>query len=74
MKKRLGLFDSILKAVEKIRQHPTSPRGNTVKRLTRDLKGMWRYRIGDFRLVYEPDDKRRVVHLMSISHRKDVYE
>ena len=74
VKKRIGLFDSILKAVEKIRQHPTSPRGNTVKRLTRDLKGMWRYRIGDFRLVYEPDDKRRVVHLMSISHRKDVYE
>ena len=74
VKQRLGLFDQVLQAIEEIRQHPTSPRGNTIKRLTRDLEGMWRYRIGDFRLVYEPDDDRRVVCLLSISHRKDVYE
>ena len=74
VKQRLDLFEQVLKAVEEIRQRPASPRGNTVKRLTRDLKGMWRYRIGDFRLVYEPDDDRRVVRLLSISHRKDVYE
>ena len=74
VKQRLDLFDQTIKAVEDIRQHPTSPRGDTVKPLARDLKGMWRYRIGDFRLVYEPDNDRRVVHLRSISHRKDVYE
>ena len=74
VKQRLGLFDQVLQAIEEIRQHPTSPRGNTIKRLTRDLEGMWRYRIGDFRLVYEPDDDRRVVCLLSISHRKGVYE
>ena len=74
VKQRLDLFDRTIKAVEEIRQHPTSPRGDTVKPLARDLKGMWRYRIGDFRLVYEPDNDRRVVHLLSISHRKDVYE
>ena len=74
VKQRLDLFDQTIKAVEEIRQHPTSPRGDTVKPLARDLKGMWRYRIGDFRLVYEPDNDRRVVHLRSISHRKDVYE
>ena len=74
VRQRLDLFERVLQAIEEIRQHPTSPRGNTIKRLTRDLKGMWRYRIGDFRLVYEPDDDRRVVCLLSISHRKDVYE
>ena len=74
VKQRLDLFDRILRAVEEIRQRPNSPRGNTIRRLTRDLEGMWRYRIGDFRLVYEPDDDRRIVHLLSISHRKDVYE
>ena len=74
VKQRLDLFDRVLQAVEEIRQHPTLSRGNTVKRLTRDLEGMWRYRIGDYRLVYEPDNDRRVVHLLSISHRKDVYE
>ena len=68
------LVDLVFKAVGEIRQHPTSPRGNTVKPLTRDLKGMWRYRIGDYRLVYRPDDERRVVHLRSVSNRKDVYE
>ena len=73
-KQRLDLFDRVLQAIEEIRQHTTLPRGNTIKRLERDLKGMWRYRIGDFRIVYKPDDDRRVVCLLSISHRKDVYE
>ena len=74
VKERIDLFDRMIRAVEEIRQHPTSPRGDTVKPLTGDLKGMWRYRIGDFRLVYKPDNKRRVVHLLSINHREVVYE
>ena len=67
VKKRLSLFDSVLKAVETIRQHPTSPRGDTVKPLKYNLKGMWRYRIGDFRLVYEPDDDQRIIRLLSFN-------
>lgn len=74
VKVRVNLFDPMLKALEEIRQRPTLARGNTVKPLTRELKGKWRYRIGDHRLVYEPDSERRIVVLLSVSHRKDVYE
>ena len=74
VKVRVNLFDPMLKALEEIRQHPTLARGNTIKPLTRELKGKWRYRIGDHRLVYEPDSERRIVILLSVSHRKDVYE
>ena len=75
VKKRIDRFDSILESVEEIRRHPTSPRGDTVKPLTRELKGMWRVRIdGKYRLVYKPDRDRRVLHLLRVSPRKDVYE
>ena len=74
VKTRIDLFDPMLKALEEIRQDPTKARGNTVKALTRELKGKWRYRIRDYRLVYEPDSKQHVVNLLSVSHRKDVYE
>ena len=74
MKARVDLFDPMFEALEAIRQRPTTAHGNTVKPLTRELKGKWRYRIGDHRLVYEPNGERHVVTLLSISHRKDVYD
>ena len=74
MNARLPLFDQAFEALAAIRQSPTRAHGNTVKPLTRDLKGKWRYRLGDYRLVYEPDRERRSVKLLGISHRKDVYD
>ena len=75
LNRHLGIFDSVLRAIEAIRRRPTTPRGNTVKPLKGDLHGSWRYRLrGDYRLVYEPDTSRRVISLLSISHRKDVYD
>ena len=39
------------------------------------LKGhsFWRIRIGDYRVLYEIDDGERIVSIMSVCHRKDVY-
>ena len=39
------------------------------------LSGGDRYRMrrGDYRVVYVVDDERRVVDIMKIGHRKDVY-
>lgn len=68
------LFDRVIEALTVMREGPTTAHGNTVKPLTRELKGKWRYRIGDYRLVYEPDSERQVVKLLGISHRKDVYD
>jgi mRNA interferase RelE/StbE len=33
----------------------------------------WRLRVGDFRVVYEIDDKQRSVTVLQIGHRVDVY-
>ncbi|MGI9122853.1 MAG: type II toxin-antitoxin system RelE family toxin [Rubrobacter sp.] len=33
----------------------------------------WRLRVGDYRLVYEVDDDKRVVTVLLIGHRRDVY-
>lgn len=52
----------ILQAIDYISTKPTVPQGDTVKPLGGELKGLWRYRIGDYRLLYRPDpDNGRVV-------------
>ncbi len=33
----------------------------------------WRIRIGDYRVVYEIDDTRRMVTVLHVGHRRDVY-
>ena len=33
----------------------------------------WRIRVGDYRVVYEIGDRERVVTVLHIGHRKDVY-
>jgi len=63
----------ILEAISHISSEPTTPKGDTVKPLTSDLKGLWRYRIGDFRLVYYPDSDGRRVVLVRFSSRSGVY-
>ena len=39
------------------------------------LKGhsFWRIRVGDYRVLYEIDDGQKIVSIMAVSHRKDVY-
>jgi mRNA interferase RelE/StbE len=38
-----------------------------------DLAGLWRYRIGDYRIICQLQDERLVVLAISIGHRRDVY-
>ena len=51
-----------------------TPRGNTIKRLTRDMSGYWRYRLGDFRLVYRPDNDRPTVYCYRLAPRGGAYD
>jgi mRNA interferase RelE/StbE len=41
--------------------------GNNVKALAGPLAGHWRYRIGDYRVVYSIDDESRVVSVVAIA-------
>lgn len=44
------------------------------KPLVANLKGKWRYRIGDYRLICEIHDDELVILALEIGHRKNVYD
>jgi mRNA interferase RelE/StbE len=44
---------------------------------SRKLRGsgnLWRVRVGDYRIVYGVDDRRHVVDIVRIRHRREAYE
>jgi mRNA interferase RelE/StbE len=43
------------------------------KNLTGDKKGLYRYRIGDYRIICHINNKDIVVLILDIGHRKEVY-
>ncbi len=43
------------------------------KALKGNMKGMWRYRVGDYRVICEIKDEELVVLALSLGHRKEVY-
>jgi len=49
-------------------------RHNNIKRLTDPFAGLLRYRIGDWRVIYEIDEPHSRVVVLSIAHRREVYE
>jgi mRNA interferase RelE/StbE len=43
------------------------------KPLHGDKGALWRYRVGDYRLICEIQDERVTVLVIRVGHRKDVY-
>lgn len=43
------------------------------KELLYGLKGYWRYRIGDYRLIVDINDSELVIITIDVGHRKDIY-
>ena len=43
------------------------------KGLAGDKKGIWRYRVGDYRILCQILDAELVILAVTIGHRKDVY-
>jgi mRNA interferase RelE/StbE len=44
------------------------------KALVENLKGLWRYRVGDYRIVCDIQDDRLIVLVLKIGHRSEVYD
>jgi mRNA interferase RelE/StbE len=42
--------------------------------LRKDLKGLWKYRIGDYRIICSIEDKSVVVLVVRVGHRRSVYK
>ena len=56
-----------------IKELTSNPRPSGIKKLSGKLTDVWRIRIGDFRLLYEIDDKSRKVILLDLGHRRHIY-
>ena len=42
--------------------------------LTSPFAGLWRYRVGDYRVICRIEEERLVVLVVRIGHRRDVYD
>lgn len=43
------------------------------KALKGNLSGLWRYRIGDYRLIAQIQDDKCVIIALEVGHRREVY-
>lgn len=43
------------------------------KPLKGNLSGVWRYRVGDYRLFAEIQNNRLIIFLFDVGHRREVY-
>jgi mRNA interferase RelE/StbE len=48
------------------------PRPSGAKKL-QGAQQLWRIRVGGYRVVYAVDDRQRIVDIVRIRHRRDVY-
>jgi mRNA interferase RelE/StbE len=47
--------------------------GKNIKKLKDEFKDVYRYRIGEYRLFYQVDEKQILIFIMDIMKRKDAY-
>jgi len=63
------LASRVLRRIEKLED---DPRPGGVRKL-RGASGLWRLRVGDYRVLYAIDDDRNLVDVIAIRHRNEAY-
>lgn len=43
------------------------------KGLTANMSKMWRYRVGDYRIICDIRDNELIILVISVGHRRDIY-
>ena len=64
-----NLQDKVDEAILTLESNPRPP--NSLKLTTRKA---WRLKIGEIRVVYEIDDKKKVVIILMVDFRKNIYK
>ncbi len=67
-----GAQESIIQFLRERVQTADNPR-QLGKPLHGDKGGLWRYRVGDYRLICDIQDERITILVVRVGHRKDVY-
>ena len=70
----MKLRGRVLQCLTELSSDPLNTKGDTIKPLSGQLKGLWRYRIGDWRLIYQPDELRKEVLLVDFQPRGGAYD
>ena len=65
-----AIQERIVKAIDALE---TTPRPRSTKKL-RGTAGLWRIRVGDYRVIYRIEDSSHLVDVTHIRHRKEAYE
>ena len=66
-----GVQARIVKALKEIinfqkpRTSGKELRGNKAK--------LWRYKVGDYRIICDIEDKQKVINVLEVGHRKEIY-
>lgn len=47
--------------------------GQTLRNMPKDLAGLHKYRVGDYRLLYWVDHSHGIIKLYTVEHRSNVY-
>ncbi|MDU1223600.1 type II toxin-antitoxin system RelE family toxin [Varibaculum cambriense] len=61
----------IVRALEEIAQLQ-NPRSRG-KALTGNLQGLWRYRVGDYRVICDIRRKQLTIYAIDLGHRRSIY-
>jgi mRNA interferase RelE/StbE len=59
--------------IETINDLADQPRPHNCKKL-KGFAGLWRVRVGSYRVVYQIHDDKYIILIVRIGHRSDVYE
>jgi mRNA interferase RelE/StbE len=60
--------EGIIKRLKLLRENP-----RVGVPLQRNLRGLWKLRMGKYRAVYELNAKELIIYILTIGHRKKVY-
>jgi mRNA interferase RelE/StbE len=64
----LHIHGKVIKALDVIKSNPLSG-----TKLHGELKNYYKYRVGDYRVVYQFDSKTSTVIVVEVEHRQGVY-
>jgi len=65
--------ERIRAAVRDLVETPLEARGDTIQPLSNNQKGLWRYRIGNFRMLFYPNRELRTIVIVDLDTRDRVY-
>ena len=62
--------DRVIQAVRNLHEDPR-PRGS--RKMRSKVRGAWRIRVGQYRVIYDVDDDQRLVVILAVLPRREVY-